>query len=257
MKNRQLRAPRKNTDRILSGLLVCGKCGQPYTIASYYQKQYPYYRCTTRKSQGKVNCDNRGLRGDKLDKFIISVAMKRIFAPENFENYKQVIDDSVRQERQQLLQVSEDLTQKLDEIKSKKQVYYDGLESGQLEMKIVSERLKALQGEEEKLLEKQAEVDETLLSLPDSEDYVLSKKEYAELKSTLDYLLDKSEPSRIRSFLQTFIKGITVNSGNIEIAYSLPALHQKKGPAPFITEGQSLSVLELASPTGFEPVSLA
>ena len=62
MGKRKFKTRRRSTTQILSGLLVCGNCGQPYIIGDYYRGKYPYYRCKTRVGQGTKACDNRNLR---------------------------------------------------------------------------------------------------------------------------------------------------------------------------------------------------
>jgi hypothetical protein len=116
----------------------------------------------------------------------------------------------------------ESLNKEKDEFSKKKAVYYEGLESGKLEMSLVGDRLKQL-----------------------------SKKEYGNLKAELNSLINDSPAQQKRLFLSKLVRSITVHPDKLTVEYHPPIIPNKKSPT---RNGEVFSVIDMASPTGFEPV---
>ena len=246
---RKFKAPRRSTTQILSGLLVCGKCQQPYVIGDYYRRKYPYYRCSTKMKQGTSVCDNRNLRGDQIEVLILKEIRKKVFSETNLKKYKQIIEQSVKDEKKELQHLVSRLSKEDKEIEAKKKVYYDGLETGKLELNLVNERLEELKAQGERISIQRHEAEKRLTELPQPEDYKITKKEYVKLQKSLTQLIEQASAHHKRQFLSKFINTITVYPDKIVVEYIPPRI--KKGPSQ---KDSDLSVIPLASPTGFEPV---
>jgi hypothetical protein len=121
--------------------LVRGKCGEPYTIVDYYRGKYPYYRCKTKYLKGKSECDNRNIRVDELDKVILGEVSDTIFSKENLAKYREVIDESAREDQRKIEHYILKLKKEKDELNRKFKVYYDNIENGSLQINLVAERL--------------------------------------------------------------------------------------------------------------------
>ena len=251
---RKFKTPRRKANQILSGLLVCGLCEQPYVIGDYYRGKYPYYRCSTKMKQGKSVCSNRTLRGDELDKVILAEIKDKIFSEQNLKQYKKLLDESVSDEKVELQETIKALEKEKEELNNKKKVYYEGLETGKLNMDLVSERLEQLKAEDERITKQKLESEERLTNLPEAENYELTKKEYQELRESLSLFIDEGTTQQKRLFLSNFIQSITVHPDKIVIEYTPPILSNKKSPHD---DGGGNSVIGVASPRGFEPLSPA
>ena len=251
MGRRKFKISRRKTTQILSGLLVCGKCGQPYKIIDYYRGKYPYYRYSTKATQGKKACNSRNLRGDEIDKAIMEEATSIIFSKENLAKYRGLIDESVKDEKKELQNLLNRLMKEQKEIDKKKAVYYQGLETGKLDMDLVAGRLKELKSQEEKITQQSLEAEERFLELPETKHYIPNKKEYQELKESLQVFIEEATPQQKRLFLSKFIHSITVHPDKITVEYYPPTFTGKKSPD---SKRQGFLELDLASPTGFEPV---
>ncbi len=72
------KAPRlgKTHTALLSGIIRCGKCGSimkiVYGSKNKEGKRNYYYSCTLKHKSGKTLCDNKNVRGDMLEKQVIS-----------------------------------------------------------------------------------------------------------------------------------------------------------------------------------------
>ena len=254
MAGRRFESTRKRTSQILTGLMVCGKCQDKYVIGNYYRGKYPYYRCSTKMKKGKAVCDNRNLRGDEIDSIILHEATEIIFSRENLQKYRDLIDESVREEKKEIQDMLNRLIKDQKEIDNKKRVYYEGLESGKLDMEIVSERLEELKSQEEEITQQRLEAEKRYLEIPETEKYILTKKEYHELKESLKTFIEEATPQQKHLFLSKFINSVTVYPEKISVEYFPPVFKNQKSPGK---KPQSFLVTELASPTGFEPVSQA
>ncbi len=251
MKRRKFKARRRSTTQILSGLLVCGNCGNHYVIGDYYRGKYPYYRCKTRISQGTKTCDNRNLRGDELDQVILGEVTDRIFTHENLLKYRRLIEGSTKDEIEEQKKIIKNLEASQKELERKKAIYFSGIEEGKLSLDLVSERLEEIKTEEEKNSKLREEAEERLRSLPKASHYPLSKKEFTETKKDLRSFLQKATPQQKHLFLSKFIKSITIHPEKIVIEYIPPVIGKKKSPGQ---NDQGDFLVSVASPTGFEPV---
>ncbi len=248
---RKFKSARKSTSQILSGLLVCGSCGEPYVIGDYYRGKYPYYKCSTKMKKGIAECGNRNLRGDEVDQAVLREVLEIVFSKHNLEKYSELINESVSDERKELESLAARIGKEREEVNRKKAKYYEGIESGKLDMALVAERLKQLKDEEEDLAKQAAGTEERLEALPNAENYKLGRKEYEQLKQSLKSLVDEAAPSQQRSFLSQMIKSIKVNPDNLTVEYHPPVFKDKKSPT---NKGEAFSVIGVASPTRFELV---
>jgi len=113
----------------------------------------------------------------------------------------------------------------------KKAVYYEGLETGKLDMDLVADRLKQIKTEEERITKQKLEAEERLLEIPQTEQYTLTTKEYDNLKQSLNDFVEEATPQHKRLFLSKFIDSITVHPDKITIEYLPPTFNTKKAPA--------------------------
>jgi len=230
MKKRQFKSPRRSTTQILSGLLVCGICEQPYVIGDYYRGKYPYYRCSTKMKLGKEACENRYLRGDEIDEVIMNEVQDVVFSEVNLQKYRQLIQESFEDEKKEHQSLLDRLEREQRELERKKALYYEAIEKGEISFDLVAERLGEIKDEEEKNAKIQQEAEERILSLPEAADYSLSKKEYTGLKKDLASLIKEATPQQKRQFLSQFILSITVHPEKLVVEYVPPMVSKKKPP---------------------------
>jgi uncharacterized membrane-anchored protein len=67
---------------------------------------------------------------------------------ENLKKYRELINKSVRDEKEELQQLLNRLLKEQKELEMKKAVFYGGFETGKLDMSLVAERLKQIKEEE-------------------------------------------------------------------------------------------------------------
>jgi site-specific DNA recombinase len=73
------------SEYLLSGLIVCGKCGRKMIGAAVKSSKYNYYRCQINNKQGKLLCDGRLLNREEIETHVIEQIMTNILSEENLK----------------------------------------------------------------------------------------------------------------------------------------------------------------------------
>ena len=63
----------RNPEYILTGIIRCARCGQPYSPASNRKgtREYRYYRCSTRDKRGRDACSAAPLPAQAIEEFVV------------------------------------------------------------------------------------------------------------------------------------------------------------------------------------------
>ena len=63
---------RRNPDYLLSGILMCARCGSALTAASSRKggRAYRYYRCTKRDREGRAACPTRPMSASAIEEYV-------------------------------------------------------------------------------------------------------------------------------------------------------------------------------------------
>jgi site-specific DNA recombinase len=63
---------RRNPEYLLSGILMCARCGSALTAASSNKggREYRYYRCVKRDKEGRAACSTRPMSGSAIEDYI-------------------------------------------------------------------------------------------------------------------------------------------------------------------------------------------
>ncbi|KZE43492.1 hypothetical protein AV540_24970 [Brevibacillus parabrevis] len=118
---------------LLSGLIVCGEClekhGQKFAMMGNCRPigrnkmKYVTYRCGNRDN--KKNCDNKELRREHIENFVISALHSKIFNDdvipqlvEQLNDYQNSLDTEGQEELSALKATLQDITKQLDNIVS-------------------------------------------------------------------------------------------------------------------------------------------
>jgi hypothetical protein len=64
----------RNPEYILTGIIRCARCGQPYSPASNRKgtREYRYYRCSTRDKRGRDACPAAPLPAQAIEEFVVA-----------------------------------------------------------------------------------------------------------------------------------------------------------------------------------------
>ena len=96
---------------LLTGLLICGKCGLNLSTDPGKYAQYNYYKCTTKKNRGAEACSCPNIRKDKLDQIIKSVLLEKIFTVSHilgsYDQLKAICKNLTKTDKSEILKKKE------------------------------------------------------------------------------------------------------------------------------------------------------
>lgn len=204
---------------LFTGILFCGRCGaslQIETATGRSGKLYSYYNC--RNAQKKDSCENRRLRADELDEFLISHVTKRIFSR---RNVLQLIKDM----RESIGKFSSEKRKRLDDLDAEiadherklrkllSVIEGDDLRDADTKWLVTTgskhqTRIDHLQGERERVE-----------STPDPH-LDLTEDDVEQLRALLiDVVSEPKYPKKIRMFLRQVLERIVITDKTAQVYY--------------------------------------
>ena len=120
-----------NGPTLLVGLVKCGICGSPMTIATGKGGRYRYYKCTSKiNNVGKKECDNCNVRMETLDRLVLQAVAEKVFTPERveimIEGLKVNLKDANPDQNDQIRHLSKEL----EDIKQQTDKLFEAVEKG-------------------------------------------------------------------------------------------------------------------------------
>ncbi len=132
------RAPAKmpprsvNSPTLLTGLLKCGRCGAGMTLATGKGGKYRYYKCQSRIAQGNGQCDSGNVPMEKLDGLVLKALARKVFTPIRLKSMIAKAQQHLRDGRSEHDAQLKQLSQELNNLKSRSERLFEAVESGHL-----------------------------------------------------------------------------------------------------------------------------
>lgn len=208
-----------SSNHLLSGFLRCKKCGGMLTPTGAKSGKFVYYTCQTYLKSGRDYCTQKMIPAKKLEPFAIETIKEKILTNENIARLLRTLND----EASRFDEEYEDKVAMIDEVLNEKlnrrAKLYEGIETGAMDLKDISPRLKDLNQEIEALQAQKVtlkEKHEKEVQIAISEEAI---RPYVEdLRQTL---MNGSIVER-RGFLRSFITKITVDYPTATLEYTVP-----------------------------------
>ena len=221
----QSRAPkhihprRASSPYLLSGLLKCEACGKALTAAEAKSGKYTYYVCQSLIKRGKESCGTPRLNAKRFEGLIVGQLRDHILTEGNMRDLVRMVDEEMdgvaREQRERL----ETIDQGLVEVRQRLSRIWHLIEMTEIDMSDASDRIKEHRQRQEQL-ELAAEEARAVLAerrvLLDSADTI------ARFASEMSEFLRTSELTETKTFIRSFVKQITVKSGQAVIHYTIP-----------------------------------
>ena len=86
-----VRQVERGSEYLLSGLLVCGRCGRPMVgvgtgnVRSGAQPCRRHYRARRAAAVGAASCDAPYVAADEVERLVVNTVLDRVLTPENFQ----------------------------------------------------------------------------------------------------------------------------------------------------------------------------
>ena len=117
---------------LLTGICFCAKCGGAMTLRTGKGNggQYTYYTCSTKARQGKVGCEGRSIRMDKLDYLVARHLEERLLQPKRLETILSSLLDRRQERAERRREHLADLNRRITETDQRLGRLYDAIETG-------------------------------------------------------------------------------------------------------------------------------
>lgn len=117
---------------LLTGICFCAKCGGAMTLRTGKGNggQYTYYTCSTKARQGKVGCEGRSFRMDKLDHLVARHLEERLLQPKRLETILSSLLDRRQERAERRREHLADLNRRITETDQRLGRLYDAIETG-------------------------------------------------------------------------------------------------------------------------------
>ncbi|SNB72875.1 Site-specific DNA recombinase [Agrobacterium sp. 719_389] len=117
---------------LLTGICFCAKCGGAMTLRTGKGNggQYTYYTCSTKARQGKVGCEGRSIRMDKLNHLVARHLEERLLQPKRLETILSSLLDRRQERAERQREHLADLNRRITETDQRLGRLYDAIETG-------------------------------------------------------------------------------------------------------------------------------
>lgn len=245
-KERSLR--RSNTsDYLLTGLVVCQKCGKKFVGAAANGRngRYPYYVCFSRQRYGPQECDQDRLPSSSLEERVVESLSSTFSQRDLLEEALEVSVASLDETRPKLEREFASVDKKIRGTEGKMDRYFNAFEAGTLSEKMCGERIEKLTSELVALESRRSELrDQIAVEKPT----LPGVDEIADLCDQAKAALEGGSLMERKSLLQKVIKEVRVTSRS-EI---LPVFWVPLDPSSLAFFRPPYGLVELM---GFEPMT--
>jgi len=202
---------------LLSGLIFCGKCGHAMVGNVKYsgknKTKYITYRCSCRDL--KKSCNNKEIRKDYLEPYIINQLKNEIFSVKNIPYLLKEINK--RQESKISQNDLEIKSLKNNQLKIQKQItnILNALKDG-IAHNLITKELDNLQEQETKINQKIAEYSikkETTTNIVD-------EKTIRQLIKRFNECIDNNNIVELKEFVNQYVEKVTIYEDNIKVVFS-------------------------------------
>ena len=205
---------------LLSGLMRCGKCDGAYGVTGYGRdRKYAYYDCINYSKKGKKVCPGRRLRADELDREVTERVRKLVFSNENMRKLVDDINATTNSLRIDYTRKITKLKKKAVDLQLRTRRQYEAIESGNIDLSLVAERLKELRIQRDSLQEEIAYYER--LSSQNQPVYITPSM-IESYRKEMEEIFVGTNVHEQRDFLKKFIEKIIIHDDRIEIVYYAP-----------------------------------
>lgn len=214
------RAPGANKAKesyLLAGLIRCGCCGKHYQGNRRKAKNKPIYvsyRCSYRRLTSSKVCDNKEIRKEYIEKYVLSELERKIFNDKAIPHLVEGINKNLQKKNKFEEEKKDVIIREMEEIEAQINNIVTAIASGfmQEEFKVKMNELKSRKSELEfKLLELKS--DEITQVVTERDVRIL-------LNNFSSYVMSRNIPE-CKKFIQSFVKEVVIYKEHIEVTFNV------------------------------------
>ncbi len=204
---------------LLSGLLRCGVCRNPYTGQGAKSGRFAYYICGTLHREGAGTCEARYLNAPRVEDFAVEKVRERTPTEETIVELVTLVAEEINAMAGELAGRLEAIDAELGDVRSRLERLYEALEISELTLEALSPRILSLRHREEQLTatreDAAGQLEQRRVELPTTEEikgYVADFREF---------LQEGTFPER-KELIRNFVQGIEVVNDEATLTYTIP-----------------------------------
>jgi len=189
-------------------------------IETAKSNQYRYYNCSNYIRRGRSTCKGNRIPEADLDSQILKHLSQKFFTRERIREIIVHVNRELTERRNRNSTKLKALHQELEGTRARIRKHYEAIESGTLELGLVSERLKELK-EWESEISRQLRRFQGPKQLPP---YLFKDETLRKIQTRLDEIFMSNERGMAKEYLKFFLDRIEVNGRNINLVANTVAL---------------------------------
>lgn len=226
--NRRKRKPGVNKAKenyLLAGLIRCGCCGKHYQGNRRKPKnkpKYVSYRCSYRRITSSKICDNKEIRKEYIEEYVLSELETKIFNDKALGYLVEGINKNLQKQNKVDDEKMEVIANELTEIEAQINNIITAIASGfiQEEFKVKMDELKERKSELE-FKQSQLKADDIAQVVTEADVRML-------LNNFKGYVISRNIPE-CKKFIQDFVKEVVVHKEHIEVIFNVSFNMLKNG----------------------------
>jgi len=220
------RKPRMNATRVylLTGKAVCGKCGSSFVGGSYFlgrdrETKYYTYACNSR--QRKTGCDNKNIRADLLEEYIIEMIRTEILNDDAIDHLSFLVMDIVNKAVGINKDLVSDLKKKRDFLKSQIDKLFDLYLDGHIDKNMIATKTNKMKSELEHYENRMFELNGSSFENIELEKI---KKYMIDLRSKLD----EADVNVKKALVDALVDEVVINDDDVLVVFKIDPLDKSK-----------------------------
>lgn len=208
---------RPRSDAAFSGILVCGKCGQPMyteTATGRSGARYHYYNC--RSFLKGMGCASRRLPVAAFDEFLLDAVATRIFTAENVARIVMDIKAQCGQWARDKQARIDTMADEMAGVERRLRKLYETIEAGAgLNLADIAPRLRELRAQQDKLRVEIERIDAD----PGPQTRLEDGDVATAARIFRDILVTAESPAKVREFLRHVLQRAVLDDGSVTLEY--------------------------------------
>jgi len=229
IRKKHFRRPPKHS-YLLSGLLICGRCGHRINSTPY--RNGPYYRCgNTKKKLGtERRCDAKSIRAEGIEKIVWRKIEGLINNPSQVMRFIERIKSRQHAKAKAHKSEIDHIAARIRDIDDQEGRYYELYSEGEFNKEILKKKLEELHAEKRTLIAERDEIEgrlEDISALP--VDFKPSQRLISECLKHLRQKMKDADFGRKQEILRLLVKQVIFDDHKVVIQGFIPIFSLKNG----------------------------
>jgi site-specific DNA recombinase len=205
---------------LLTGIAVCGLCGSNMCLETAKSGKYTYYNCANYFRKGKSSCPGQRIPAEKLETAILGHMANKLFTKPRVKAIIRAVHGELRQMDKRNESQRKSLRRQLDSVGVKLTRQFEAIESGNVDLSDVGERIRELKARREQVKERLEEITRPH-TIPIG---IYTDQSIESFQKTIKGLFFQGDRLMTKRYLKLFIEKIIIKLPRVEILGRMDAI---------------------------------